>query len=157
MGRGAAAYAAWWIGLFWLWMLLVGSWDRIDLAAGAIVAAVAAAIAETARRASRVELSVPLEVVRAAASTPLTVFTDFGILVLALARSLARRRVVRGRYLARSFDPGPRTTTRGKSRRAWTVLLGGYSPNAYVIDIDPERKLVLLHDLVPSRRSERPA
>lgn len=157
MGRGAAAYAAWWIGLFWLWMLLVGSWDRIDLVAGAIAAAVAAAVAEAVRRASRVVLSVPLDVVGAAVATPLTVFTDFGILVVALARSVVTRRVVRGRYLARSFDPGPKTTPRGKSRRAWTVLLGGYSPNAYVIDIDLERKLVLLHDLVPHRQSERPA
>jgi hypothetical protein len=37
------------------------------------------------------------------------------------------------------------------------VLLAGYSPNAYVVDIDPDEDVVLVHDLVPWRRSEEPA
>jgi hypothetical protein len=41
--------------------------------------------------------------------------------------------------------------------RAWTALAASYSPNAYVIDIEPETHRVLLHDLVPRRESERPA
>jgi hypothetical protein len=85
------------------------------------------------------------------------VFVDFGILVAVLVRSLATRRVVRGRYVTRPFEPGPTTTAAGAARRAWTVLLAGYSPNAYVVDIDVERGTVLLHDLVPYRRSEEPA
>jgi hypothetical protein len=59
--------------------------------------------------------------------------------------------------MARPFDAGPKTTPSGAAYRAWTTLLGGYSPNASVIDIDVERNLVLLHDLVPWRRSEEPA
>jgi hypothetical protein len=138
-------------------MLLVGDWNRIEWIAGACAAAVAAVIAERCRRATGVHPRVPLERLRAAAATPLIVFADFGIVTYALFRSLATRRVVRGRYLARPFEAGAKTTPAGAAFRAWTTLLAGYSPNAYVVDIDAERDLVLVHDLVPWRRSEEPA
>jgi hypothetical protein len=138
-------------------MLHVGEWDRIDAVAGAAVAVVAASLAEAARRAVRVRPRVSLAVFRKSATVPVIVLADFAILTYALAASLARRRVVRGRYLAREFSAGPKTTPEGAARRAWTVLLAGYSPNAYVVDIDPDEHVVLVHDLVPWRRSEEPA
>jgi hypothetical protein len=138
-------------------MLHVGQWDRIDAAAGAVTAVVAAAIAEHARRAANVHPRVALGPFKRSLAMPLIVFADFALLTYALAISIARRRVVRGRYLARDFRAGPKTTPEGAAHRAWTVLLAGYSPNAYVIDIDPEENVVLIHDLVPWRRSEEPA
>jgi hypothetical protein len=36
------------------------------------------------------------------------------------------------------------------------MLVANFSPNAYVIDIDRQQNLVLLHDLVPFRKSEEP-
>ena len=150
------AWLCWSFGLFWLWMLLVGAWDLIDAVAGICIAAVAGALAETARSAARVDVGVSWERLRAGALAPLVVFADFGILTYALARSLLGRSV-RGRYIARPVDPGPKTTAAGSARRAWTVLLAGYSPNAYVVDIDVDERLVLVHDLVPWRRSEEPA
>ena len=136
---------------------MVGSWDRIDGLAGALAAAVAATLAESARRAAGVRPRAPRGVLRTALAIPLIVLADFGILTFALAVSLVRRRPVRGRYLARRFAAGPRATPGGAAHRAWTVLLGGYSPNAYVVDIDPDEHVVLVHDLVPWRRSEEPA
>jgi hypothetical protein len=139
------AWTAWWLALFWLWLLLTGDWNRIELIGAACGAAVAAAIAELVRAAARQLLPV--------------VFADFGIVIWALLRSLACRRVVRGALVTRNFAAGPKTTPRGQAHRAWTVLLAGFSPNAYVIEIeiDPDRDTVLLHDLVTWRRSEEPA
>jgi len=155
--RAWLAWCAWFLAFFWLWMLLVADWNRIEWIAAACAAAVAATIAEAIRRIVRLQLSVELGVLRRSAVVLPMVFVDFGILVAVLVRSLVSRRVVRGRYLTRRFDPGPKTTPAGEARRAWTVLLAGYSPNAYVVDIDVERETVLLHDLVPFRRSEEPA
>lgn len=155
--RRVRAWLCWWFALFWLWALLVGSWDLIDLVAGACVSAVAAAIGEAGRAAARVDVQISWERFRAGALAPLLVPVDFGILTYALCVSVLRRKVVRGRYLARPFDPGTKTTPSGAARRAWTVLLAGYSPNAYVVDIDVEERRVLLHDLIPWRRSEEPA
>lgn len=153
----AGAWLGWWLGCFWLWTLAVGAWDIGSVVAGAVVAAVAATIAEAARLAAHVRPRAPLERFRAAAAIPAQVPADFCLLTYALAASLLRRRVVRGRYIARDFAAGPKTTPEGAAHRAWTVLLSGYSPNAYVVDIDPEEQTVLVHDLVPWRRSEHPA
>lgn len=155
--NAAAAWICWWVGCFWLWSLHVGEWDRIDAVAGAAVAVVAATLAERARRAAHIHPRVSVGVFRKSAMVPVTVLADFAIVTYALAISLARRRVVRGRYLARDFAAGPKTTPEGAALRAWTVLLAGYSANAYVVDIDPEENVVLVHDLVPWRRSEEPA
>jgi hypothetical protein len=138
-------------------MLVVGKWDRIDGVAGAAVAVVAATIAERGRRAAGLHPRVAVECFRRSATVPLIVLADFAVVTYVLAASLTRRRVVRGRYLARDFAAGPKTTPEGAAHRAWTVLIAGYSPNAYVVDIDPEENVVLLHDLIPWRRSEEPA
>jgi multisubunit Na+/H+ antiporter MnhE subunit len=153
----AGPWALWFLACFWLWMLLVGDWNPIEWVAGACVAAVSATIAESIRRRARVELRLSVDVFRSSALVLPMVFVDFAIVTVALARSLVSGHVVTGRYITRRFDPGARTTPRGAARRAWTVLLAGYSPNAYVVDIDVEHETVLLHDLVPHRRSEEPA
>ncbi len=155
--NAVGAWLCWWVGSFWLWMLHIGKWDRIDAVAGAAVAVFAATIAERARRAAGVHPRVALGPFRGSLIMPLIVCADFGLVTYALVASLARRRVVRGRYLARDFAAGPKATPEGAAHRAWTVLLAGYSPNAYVVDIDPEENVVLLHDLIPWRRSEEPA
>lgn len=157
MLRTVAAWVGWWIVLFWLWMLLVGDWNHIEWIGGACVATVAATVAELARSVAGVSLQPSLAPIKAAPKAWLVVFSDFGILVYALFRSLARREVVRGRYVERQTDAGEKTTPRGAAHRAWTVLIAGYSPNAYVVDIDPDDGTVLLHDLIPKRTSEEPA
>jgi hypothetical protein len=37
------------------------------------------------------------------------------------------------------------------------MFAANFSPNAYVVDVDPHAHTVVLHDLVPYRRSEEPA
>ncbi len=150
------AWVAWWIGLFWLWFLLVGEWNGQELVAAAIAAALAASVAELARARTGFDARVPL---RGLAQLPKAfgmVVVDFGIVVWALGTSVARRRVVRGRLVSRKLEGGA-GAARGVGPRAWTELVACYSPNAYVIDVDPESHTVLLHDLVPYRPSERPA
>jgi hypothetical protein len=127
-------------------MLLNGDWNRYEWIGGACAATVAATIAELARAAAGVRLRVPLALLRRSGLVLPMVFVDFAILTWALVR---RRE---GRYLVRDLaEPAD------EAERAWTVLLAGFSPNAYVVDIDADRRQVLLHDLVPNRRSEEPA
>lgn len=149
------AWGAWWLPLFWLWFLLVGEWNRQEVVAAAIAATIAASFAEYARVRTGFRARVPL---RGLADLPQAlgmVIVDFGIVTWALAASLIHRRVVRGRLVSREVVGGA-AATEGVGPRAWTVLLATYSPNAYPIDIDPETHTVLLHDLIPNRRSESP-
>src|SRR4051794_18477627 len=136
--RRVIAWCCWWAAFWWTWMLLVGEWNRIEWIAGACVATLAATLAETVHAFAGVRLGLPLERLARAPAALAMVFVDFGILAVALVRPGTG-----GRFVARDFEPG------AAPRRAWTVLIAGFSPNAYVVDVDEERRVVLLHDLVP--------
>jgi hypothetical protein len=145
------AWLGWWLVLFWLWMLLAGDWNHIQWIAAASAAAVGATIGEIARSRAGVAPRIPLRWIARAWSVPHQIVVDFGILTLALWRSLVERKVVRGEYRAHHFP-----AREGPGVRAWATWAGQFSPNAYVIEIDEERELVLVHDLVPNRPSEEP-
>jgi hypothetical protein len=150
--KHVVAWLAWWLALFWLWLLLSGDWNRIEWIAAACGATVAASIAEVARTRAEVAPRIPLRWIARAWSVPGRIFVDFGIVTWALVRSLVRRRVARGEFRAHGFPAGE-----GPGVRAWAAWAAQFSPNAYVVDIDTKRELVLLHDLVPNRKSELPA
>ena len=153
--RHVVAWAAWWIALFWLWLLLVGQWNREQLVAAAIAAAIAASLAELARSRTAFGAAVPLPVLAAVPRALAMVVADFVILAWALVASVVRRRIVRGEFVSRELERGS-WVARGAGPRAWTVLVASYSPNAYVVDVDPDTRHVLLHDLIPHRESESP-
>jgi hypothetical protein len=148
-------WLAWWLALFWLWFLLVGEWNREEVVAAAIAAALAASLAEVARARTGFAARIPLRDLAVLPQMLGMVFVDFGILVWALLVSVVRRQVVRGKLVVREIQGG-RAVSRSVGRRAWTVLVASYSPNAYVVDLDPETQQVILHDLVPHRASEEP-
>jgi hypothetical protein len=139
-------WLAWWLALFWLWFLLVGEWNREQVVAAAIAAAIAASLAELARVRTGFRARLSLSDLGVLPKALGMVFVDFGILVWALLASVSRRRVVRGELVSRKAE----------GARAWTVLVSAYSPNAYVVELDPETRQVLLHDLVRHRASEEP-
>jgi len=152
--RHLASWLLWWAAFFWLWLFLTGDWNRIEVIGAACGAVLGATVAEIVRDAVGVSLAVPLERLRASTMVLPVVFADFAIVMATLARSLVRREARRGAFVTRTSTPEAIGNAR---RRAWTVLSAGFSPNAYVIDFDPEAGTVLLHDLVPWRKSEEPA
>jgi hypothetical protein len=148
-------WLAWWVALFWLWLLLVGQWNREQVVAAAIAATIAAFVAEFARTRTGLSAPLPLRLLVDVPPALGMVVVDFGILTWALLAGLARRRIVRGKLVLRERPRGS-WVTQGPGPRAWTVLVASFSPNAYVVDVDPEERRVLLHDLVPHRKSEDP-
>jgi multisubunit Na+/H+ antiporter MnhE subunit len=149
-------WLAWWLALFWLWLLLAGEWNRQEWVAAAIAATVAATLAELARARTGFAARLPRRALADVPQVLLMIVVDFGIVTWALLQSVARLRIVRGRLISRDLERGAEAAE-GTGPRAWTALAASYSPNAYVIDIDPEAGTVLLHDLVPNRASESPA
>jgi hypothetical protein len=142
------ALAAWFVALFWLWLLLVGEWNGQEITAAAVAAAVGAILAEAAGRVAGVTPTLPSRRVLARSKTvPLDVVVDFAVIVRVLVTSLVRRRVVRGSFLVRRGAPDD---------PAWAMWIATISPNAYVVDVDTDADTVLVHDLVPRRASEAP-
>ena len=148
-------WVGWWLGLFWLWFLLVGEWNHEEVVAAALAAALAATLAEFARMRTGFAARLSWRDLAVLPKALGMVFVDFGILVWVLLLSAARRRVVRGEFVSREVERGS-AVTRGVGPRAWAVLVSAYSPNAYVVDLDLEARQVLLHDLVRHRASEEP-
>lgn len=132
--KHVGAWLGTWVALWWLWMLLVGEWNRDELVAATAAATIATAIGALARSRARATLGVPSA--QGAWKLPYAVVADFAILLWQLPRR--RRGVFRERPAAGS----------------WTAFLANLSPNAYVVDMDDER--VVVHDLVARRASEEP-
>jgi multisubunit Na+/H+ antiporter MnhE subunit len=147
----------WWAALFGAWLLFVGEWNLIEVVAGAIAALVAAGLALVVHELGLLPFRVTRAAFAGAASIPRVVVVDFWILTAALVRTVVRRKRVQGVFRAHPFDAGATGDDRAAARRAIAAALATYSPNAYVVDIDVDRGLVLLHDLVPNSDSESPA
>lgn len=156
--RRAGAWCLWFAVLFWWWMLLVGEWDHEEWIAAAAAAALTATIAEATRRVAELEIRLPLERLVRLPSALAMVVADFLTLTWVLVRAGFGLRKVRGRFIHRraSFDTGG-VDAESVTRRGVTILVAGYSPNAYVIDVDRKTETVLVHDLVTRRKSEEPA
>jgi multisubunit Na+/H+ antiporter MnhE subunit len=135
-----------WLILFWLWLLLVGEWNRDQWIAAAVAATVATAIGSVARRHASVDVPLPAAWMRKAWTLPVMVVVDFAILMWALVRRK------RGVWVRRPL-PGD---VSHPALRAWLSVAATYSPNAYVVAIDADDGVVLLHDLVRNRSSESP-
>jgi Na+/H+ ion antiporter subunit len=142
--------ALWWLSLFGLWLLFVGTREQYELIAGACAAAAGAVFAEVLRSQRLLRFRFEPRWAAKAAAVPWRVVRDFGILVRALFLHVARVRPIRSSYVAVPF-PGGGSDPASAGRRALATLLGTVSPNGIVIDIDPERDVALRHDLVPSK------
>jgi hypothetical protein len=121
-----------------------------------VTATVAATTGEFVRAVAGARFRIPRDLLLPALTALGMVFVDFGIVMGVLFRSLLRREIHRGRFVVRDFDAGG-YDPRSFGRRAFATFAANFSPNAYVVDIDREQNVSLLHDLVPFRKSEEPA
>jgi hypothetical protein len=154
--RHAPAWLIAFVVLWFGWILIAGEWNPDEWVAATAASAVAATVGEIARSRSGVAARVPFAWLRRGYSAFLQVFVDFGIVLWVLMRSALRRETVHGAFHSHESDmTGDGAAAVGT--RAWRTLLADYSPNAYVVDVDRETGLVLLHELVPRRSSEEPA
>ncbi len=153
-GVTPAWLAAWWAGLWLLWLLFVGTWTPQDATGGAVAALAATGAAYLVRRFGSPASTVRFADLRPALSVPRAIVVDFAI----VARELVHR--LRGRpprsSFRRSADGPLGDDARSAARRALVETLATFSPNAYVVDATADGR-VLLHDLVVRRSSERPA
>jgi hypothetical protein len=142
--RHAAPFLLFFAVLWWLWQLLVGEWSHYDWIFAAGAALVAAVLAELAVSRTNGRARLPLDVLKGVPSALGMVFVDFAIVMTALVRR--NEGVLREtKFPHRDDEP----------HRTWATIVGDWSPNAYIVDIDDGR--TLSHHLVPRDPSQRPA
>jgi multisubunit Na+/H+ antiporter MnhE subunit len=131
-----------WVALGALWLLYQGEWNAIQLyaavSAGALSLLAAWVVWQRTLPSLRVEPTYAVRAVR----IPRQIVREFAL----VTRFLVRRRGDGGEFRALPFPAGGgRPPERG--RRAFVALATGYSPNSYVVDVDEEQGLVLVHVL----------
>ena len=143
-----------WILMLGLWMLLSGSLVLSELLAGAAAATIAAVAFEAVRRQGLLRFRPRARWLLRALGLPWRLFSESVVVSWALLKSLALRRPVRGRFREVPFSTGG-TDARSQARRVLVTTAASLSPNAYVVDVDPENDTLLIHELVP-RSAEGP-
>jgi multisubunit Na+/H+ antiporter MnhE subunit len=136
----------WWLVLCGLWLLYVGQHTKENAVAGAIAATIAVGFAALVARLGLYRFGLRARLLARGATLPWYLVRDFAVVTAALLRGRPG-----GRFVEYDFSP-----VRSPGDRALVGLLGSITPNAYVVDVDRDRGVVVLHELDPKRSRGAP-
>jgi len=131
------------------YLLLADTVHEDELTAGAAIA-VTAAIVSTLVAGSRQQVRVHPQMFRHLPRSLLLLFTDTARVTWALVRSLVLRQPLRGHLRAIQYRATSDVDPADLGRRALTQWGASVGANRYVLGIDNERQLLLVHELVDS-------
>jgi multisubunit Na+/H+ antiporter MnhE subunit len=130
-----------------LWVALDDSLATDELLAGAGAAAIAALLAETACHQAALLLRFRLAWLLPALRLPGQAAVDTVLVYRALWRKLADGEDPRGGFAEERVQPGA-DGPEGTVRRTLIIGLRSFTPNAFVLGIDAEREVMVVHELV---------
>jgi multisubunit Na+/H+ antiporter MnhE subunit len=151
VSRFTVSWFAWWALMMSFWVAIDDSLRADELIVGAVASALAAAAAVGVGRLAQVRagfrsawgpaaIAGVLELPGRVAQETLAVFA-------ALARTLLRRQPPTGGFREIGVRYGDDTPA-GVTRRILLTGAKSLAPNAFVVDFDPERDVMLVHELV---------
>jgi multisubunit Na+/H+ antiporter MnhE subunit len=141
--RGARrAWLAWWVLLMALWLGLTDSRRLQEIVAGVVVAAIGATASVLVRSRREFVMRPRARWIVGALGPPLLNWPrDLALLAVALVRRPRGRIVEEPLAAARGRDPA------SGARRALAVVGGTLAPNSIVVGVDPERRVIVRHEL----------
>jgi multisubunit Na+/H+ antiporter MnhE subunit len=145
--RRVATWFTWWVLLMSLWVAVDDSLAGDELLAGAGAAALAALTAEVVGYQTATRYRIRAAWLPRALRLPGQITSDTLAVFAVLARTIAGQAPPCGAYRELPVRYGDDTPL-GVTRR---VLLSGarsLTPNAFVVDIDKDRDVMLVHELV---------
>jgi multisubunit Na+/H+ antiporter MnhE subunit len=146
--RRGVFWLAWYLPLFGLWMLFVGSFSLEEIVLGALAAAVAATAADLVRAQDLVRFRMRPRWLSGVWRLPWQVVADSGLLAAALWRQLRRPGSVRGVFRVLPFPRDEGDGAAAAARRALAVAVASLTPNTYVVGVEGDEGTVLIHQLV---------
>ena len=150
LGIAAARWLAWWIALAALWMVLDDNPALPELITGAVAATLGAIAAEIVHAQNLVRVRLEPRALRHAWRPLVRLVPDTARVMVGLFRMLVLRKRSRGRFRAVPFRAGREAGAYDTTRRALAKFGGSFTPNSYVVGIDTERDLLLVHQLEPT-------
>jgi len=146
--------AAWWVALAALWLALDDTVAFPELMTGAAAALIGAVAAEVVHGQNLVRVHVELRWLRYLWRPLLRLLPDTARVLGVLLRQLALRQTPRGEFRAVRFRAGRPDDDHDTARRALAKAFGSFAPNSYVIGVDTERDIMLVHQLEPRGGAE---
>lgn len=152
--RRVGSWLVWWVLLMALWVWADDSLLLAELVVGAIAAALAATLAEFAQYQANTHVRLRAEWVARLLELPLLVARDTWIVFSALWRQL-----VKGIPPPSGFREEPLVhggdDYESDTRRAVMLGMRSAAPNKIALDIDPERDVMVTHQLVAPHHGHR--
>lgn len=150
VARRVRSWLVWWVLMMSFWVMIDDSIATDELLAGAGAAALAALFAEVVTYQAATRFQMRIRWLLPAVRLPGQVARDLVIVYGALWRRLVHGDLPPSAFVelpARFGDDTPDGVTRR------TLLIGGTSlaPNTFVLGIDPERDVMVVHRLVAGR------
>lgn len=145
--RRVGSFVVWWVLLMSLWVLLDDSIALAELLAGAGAAALGAGLAELVQYQAATQFRMRIEWLVPALLLPAQVGRDLIVVSRALWRRLVHGDVPEGGFRelpVRFGDDSPE----GVTRRALLVAGRSVAPNSFVLGLDRERGVMVVHQLV---------
>jgi multisubunit Na+/H+ antiporter MnhE subunit len=136
-----------------LYLLLIDTTDLPELFVGVGAAAIAATASEVARRRAMTAWGTRLRWIARLYRPVLRAPADIAVVSLLALRQLARPRAAVGSFRAVPFRHGDDDALE-TGRRALAESLGSFAPNTIIIGVDPDRELLLGHQLRRSGGAE---
>jgi multisubunit Na+/H+ antiporter MnhE subunit len=137
------------------WIILDDSLATDELLAGAAAAALAATLAELVGHQTATRLRMRIEWLGPALRLPAELVADTWTVFAALWQQLARGqqpssgfREIAVRFCGRSME--------AKTRRALLVAGKSVAPNTFVLGLDAERDVMVVHQLVAAKETDGP-
>jgi len=143
-----AFWLSWWAVAYALWVLAVFKTQPAELIAGAAAAALAATGAELVRSRGYAPFAPDLAWSRGLLRLPMDVVVDTWRMAVLLVRHFARGEPVEGTFRVVRFRTGHDEDPRAQAVRAVAAWLGCVSPNTYVLGVDEQHQVALLHQLI---------
>lgn len=147
-GRPVVSALVWWVALFGAWLLLVPQRSLPEIVAGVVVAGLATLLAQAAQEIGLIHLRPRLTWSGDVLRLPFLVLRDCGKLAAALGRQVFGGGPVVGRFRRIPFESSG-DDPREVARRATRTFRESLLPNTYVVGIDCDANLMLIHELVP--------
>jgi multisubunit Na+/H+ antiporter MnhE subunit len=149
--RRVAAWLAWWVLLMSLWVAVDDSFQSDELLVGAGLAAVAALAAEAVCNQAELRLRIRAAWLTGVLGLPGQVVQQTFMVFAALAAGLfTKAPLPRGRFRELPVQYGDDTPL-GVTRRVLLTGARSLAPNEFVLGIDPERDVMITHQLVEER------
>jgi hypothetical protein len=146
--RRIVGWLAWFAALNALWLVFISAWVVAEEILGLVAAAVGATAAEAVREQGLAGFRLRARWLLHARVLPWRAVRESALVLSAFARHVTGHGPVQGRFRVVSVEL-PDDPNEQAAKRALLTIGESFAPNAYVLTIDNQAGLMLVHELVP--------